>query len=395
MDPAARALRLLSVSFGLSWVAVSLTAAPGPAAWVALSGDTGDAGHFFATYSLSAAVAAGLAGRLMDRVGRKRVLVAAYLLAATGYAVAGMAVALASLPLFAAGTVALAAGAGGVALTRLAAGELVEPARRAGAVARVQVTATLGAVLGPLLLVAAALGPAPDRVAWLLAAPALLAGAVLVALVPEPRAAPAAVAAAPDAPLAWRPLAAGVLALACAQAAMVTVMGVTGVALHDHGHGAGATGLVMAAHFLGMFGLSLVVGRVADRAGRRVTILVGLGTVALGGLVVALAPGPVGLGAGLLAIGLGWSFAYIGGTVVIADVVPAARRARTLGLVDFGTALLAAAASLGGGAWYAARGLEGLGLVAVAAVALPLVLALALREAAPGRYAAPGAAPRP
>lgn len=394
MQPATRALALLASSFGLAWVAIAMTAAPGPAAWVQLSGDTRDSGHYFATFSLSAAAGVGLAGRFMDRVGRRPVLIAAHLVAAAGYAGAGLSYAAGALLPFAACTAALAAALGAVSLTRLAAGEMFPPERRARAVGNVQVAATFGAVLGPLLLVVAAFAPAPDRLVWFLAPPALLAAAALVWAAPEPmRLAHKAAGPAPrlDAPILRRPLAAGVVALACAQAGMVAVMGVAGVALDDHGYPPSATGLVMAAHFLGMFALSPVVGMIADRFGRRNTIVAGLALLAAGGATVALVPGAGGLAVGLLLIGLGWSFAYIGGTVLVTDAVPAARRARVLGLSDLSTALLAAGTAIAGGAWYHARGLEGLGLVAVAAAAVPLVLALMLKEREPGRFAVPSA----
>lgn len=142
-----------------------------------------------------------------------------------------------------------------------------------------------------------------------------------------------------------------------------------------------------------MFAFSLVSGKSADRAGRRATILVGIAVLAMGGLSVALAPGAVGLAVGLLLVGLGWSFAYIGGTALLTDVLPPARRARTLGFVDFSTALFAALASFGGGLWYAERGISGLGLAAVALVALPAVLAMGLQH--PPQSVSAGVEPSP
>lgn len=159
---------------------------------------------------------------------------------------------------------------------------------------------------------------------------------------------------------------------------MVSVMGVTGVHL-SHTQSDLVTSATMAGHFAGMFALSLVVGRFADAKGRRAAILVGGSLLAVGGLSVAFVVGAPGLAAGLLLVGLGWSFAYIGGTVLMADVVPAPRRARFAGTVDFGTALLSAAASFAAGQWYADQGITGLGLAAVAIVAIPLIAALTLR----------------
>ena len=184
------------------------------------------------------------------------------------------------------------------------------------------------------------------------------------------------------------PVALAVIALVCAQGAMVTIMGVTGVELAHAGHGGVATAFVMSLHFLGMFGLSLVVGRIAGRIGRALTILAGTIVIAVGGLGVAFAPGAVGLAAGLFLVGLGWSFAYIGGTVLLTDILPAARRARTVGLVDLANSLLSAIASFAGGLWYAERGMTGLGLAAVALVAIPAMVAtIRLRQPSGERIA--------
>ena len=373
-----RALHLLAASFGLAWVAVAMVAAPGPAALVTLSGRDSDAGLFFALYAVGGAAGGALIGRAMDRWGRKRPLVAAHLLTALGFALAGVAVQLATLALFVGGTLILAFGLAGIALTRVAAGELFAPAERARAVARVQVAATVAAVTGPFVLLGFA-----DRLdlIWFVAPPLYLVSAFLVARWQEaPRAAQAPLAVGGVESIPRAPFVAGLLALVCAQAAMVTIMGVTGVELAHPEHPAGATSVVMSLHFLGMFGLSLVVGRIADRVGRRLTILGGVVTIASGGLVVAFAPSAWGLGGGLFLVGLGWSFAYIAGTVLLTDILPAARRARTIGAVDLSTALLAAAASFAGGLWYAERGMMGLGLAAVAVVCVPALAALWLRE---------------
>lgn len=372
-----RALLLLAASFGLAWVAIAMVAAPGPAAFVALSGRTADAGLFFAIFSLSSAAGAAIVGRAMDRFGRKRPLVASHLLAAAGFALAGLGVRSRSLATFVAGTIVLAFGIGAVYLTRVAASELFGPAQRAQAVARVQVAATLAAVAGPFVVLALA---SRLDLLWFVAPPIYLVAALLVSFWrgggPVPHAERATAA---DAPIERGPFALGFLALVCAQGAMVTIMGVTGVELAHAGHAPRTTSMVMSLHFLGMFGLSIFVGHIAQRVGRALTIFFGVSAIALGGLIVAFEPSAVGLAIGLLVVGVGWSFAYIGGTVLLTDVLPAARRARTIGLVDLATALLAALTSYAGGLWYARRGMMGLGLAAIAIVALPALAAIRLR----------------
>ncbi|HVL48414.1 MAG TPA: MFS transporter [Candidatus Thermoplasmatota archaeon] len=410
-DPVARGgLARLGLAFALAWVAVAMTAAPGSVAWVALSKNPGDAGAFFAAFSAGAAVGALVGGRAMDRFGRRIVLVAAYVAAALGYATAGAGYAFGSLAIFSAGAVLLAAGTGAVYLTRLAAADLLPVNERGRGVAFVQVCATFGAVLGPTLLSLSGplgtwLGADPRSFVWFIAPPLLLLAAFVIFRGPEPlaiararaAATPAASAVAASAPASGAArvvvLAAAFATLAAAQAAMVGVMGVTGAALEHAGHGVEAMGFTMALHFIGMFGLSLVVGRLADRAGRRPTLLAGQVILAAGALGVAYVPGLAGHAIGLLVVGLGWSFAYIASTVLVADLVPLERRARVMGAADLATSLFVVLVVMGSGIVYGQRGLEGVGLVAAALALLPAVLVLASKE--PARAPAPLAAAAP
>ena len=53
-------------------------------------------------------------------------------------------------------------------------------------------------------------------------------------------------------------------------------MTVIGVALRDHGHDLSGVSFTISVHFLGMFGLVLVVGYLIDRIGRRRSMTGGL-----------------------------------------------------------------------------------------------------------------------
>lgn len=366
-----------------------MVAAPGPAAWVELSGTTRVAGAYSATTALTGALGAAAGGRLMDRYGRRPVLVAAHATAALGFAMAGLAFAGGSLLFFVAGTALASSSLGTIFLMRVAAAEIAAPSERARVVARVQVSAAVAAIAGPFVLVPLARLPVdrPDPWLWAIATGGFLLSAWLVSQAKELRG-----PAGPDAlPLvqgahtrpATGPILAGTTALVCAQAAMVTIMGVTGVHLR-HLYGGATTAVVMASHFFGMFALSLVVGRAADRIGRVATIVAGLALLAAGGLTVALLEGAIGLAVGLLVVGLGWSCAYIAGSVLLTDAIAPERRARVVGLVDLATALLTATAAFLGGLWYAQHGIWALGLAAAAVASIPIVLVL-YGKATPGR----------
>jgi MFS family permease len=362
-------------------------AGPGSAAIVTLSGKLSFAGLYVAIFNVGAAAGAALGGRAMDRVGRKPPLVAAYLLAAIGYLVAGVAVQASSLAGFVAGGIMLAAAFGTINLSRLAVAEMFPPAERGRGVAWVQIAAIFGAIAGPLLLIMSGpvgrvLGREPLGLIWFFAPPLLLLAAVLVARAEEPRtlahvASGSAVAAgAPplDHAQSARAVTAGTVSLAASQTSMAAVMGIGGAAVAHAGHGVPVLGTVMLMHFVGMFGLSRMVGRVADRVGRTQTILVGLALLASGGAVIAFIPGIVAFGTGLLLVGLGWSFGFIGSTVLLTDVAAPERRARTLGRADLTAQLCSAVVATAGGWWFAARGAAGLGILAIAVAATPVVL---------------------
>jgi MFS family permease len=369
---------------------------PGSAALVRLSGNLAFAGLYVALFNIGAATGAALGGRAMDRYGRKPPLLAAYLVSAVGYIIAGIGAQRGVLPLLVVGAFILAAAFGTAGLTRLAAAEMFSPAERGRGVAWVQIAAIFGAVTGPALLLLSEplgrlLGRPPLDLVWFFAPPLLLAAAWLISTAAEPRAIAAAMTAstipAPggvaskSAPPAGS-VAAATVSLASSQASMAAVMGVSGAAIAHAGHGVPVLSSVMLAHFIGMFGLSRVVGRFADRVGRRQSILTGLFLLALGGAVVALVPGATGFAVGLLLVGFGWSFAYIGSTVMLADASSPATRARTVGRADLSAQLAAATIAAGGGWWFARYGVAGLGVLAIVVAALPVALILRTRRAA-------------
>jgi MFS family permease len=396
-----RTLVALSSSFALGFAAASMTSGPGSAALVGLSGKAHFAGMYVALLNIGAATGAGVGGRAMDAFGRRPVLMAGHLSAAAGFLLAGSGVALGSLSAFVVGVLLIAIGLGVGGLHRIAAAELFPPAERGRGIAWVQTSALAGAIAGPLLLVLTeplgqAIGRDPLSLVWWLAPPLSLAGVLALSRAAEPmeigkeiaRAYPYA----PNTPagradvIPTRLLIAGIVALAASQAAMTSVMGVAGVAVVHAGHGAGTLGWIMMLHFIGMFGLSRFVGHAVDRWGRRVTILTGFALLAVGGGVVATVPGMAGFGAGILLVGLGWSAAFIGASVLLTDITSPGRRARILGRADLIMQLSAAAVTISGGFWFAANGVAGLGVLAIAVVTLPFVVILFVAESVPGQY---------
>lgn len=139
------------------------------------------------------------------------------------------------------------------------------------------------------------------------------------------------------------------IAMALSQMAMVAVMTMTPLHMRDHGQAELST-LVISLHVFGMFGLSPLVGRWADRFGRIQAlgvggVVIGVGTLAavIGGYV----PGLIFLG--LFLLGLGWSFALISGSALLTESVPLGERVGAQGLADVAMSTLGAVAAFSSG----------------------------------------------
>ena len=397
MDSTVRhTLHRLGAAYALAWATTSMGAGPGSAALVTLSGNLAWAGMYVAIFNIGAAAGAALGGRSMDRYGRKPPLVAGYLLGAVGYLVAGIGVQVSSLPAFVLGGLMLAAAFGIANLSRLAVAEMFPPAERGRGVAWIQIAAIFGAIAGPVILILSepigrALGREPLGLIWFFAPPLLLASAFLTSRAEEPQNLafrspapdPGVISVGTGAAVASSAITAGTVSIAASQSAMAAVMGIGGAAVAHAGHGVPVLGSIMLLHFIGMFGLSRIVGRFADRVGRLETIFTGLALLAVGGAVIGFIPGMVAFGIGLLLVGFGWSFSFIGSTVLLTDAAPPERRARTLGRADLSGQLSAAVISTAGGWWFASRGAAGLGILAIVVAATPVMLLVRLRRPAP------------
>ena len=163
------------------------------------------------------------------------------------------------------------------------------------------------------------------------------------------------------------------------QIVMVAVMTMTPIHMRDHGHGLGATGVVISIHIAAMFLPSPLTGVLVDRVGRRPVIAAGAVTLLAAGVVAALAPADsvVVLAVALGLLGLGWNFGLVAGTALLTDATPLARRARTQGSVDLAVALAGATGGLSSGFIVAGTSFATLSLLggALSLALLPLLLA--------------------
>lgn len=336
-----------------------------------------------ALFTLGAAGAAYLIGRITQRSGRRLGLGLGFAVGGVGAIGVVAAAALDSIALLFASLLVYGAGSATNLQARYAGTDLALPARRGTAVSIALVSTTLGAVAGPNLIgplggLASSLGLPALSGPFLLAAVAYLAaGAVLLTLLhPDPFLLARRLDSS-DAPEAALNTAAeprriganaysGATVMVLAQVTMVAIMTMTPVHMRTHHHDLGDVGLVISIHIAAMYLPSLVTGFLVDRFGRTpVAVAAGL-TLLLAGLVSSFAPGDsLSLTIVALALlGLGWNLGFIAGTALIVDGTVPANRARTQGTLDVLVALAGAGAgALSGlvvaGTSYAALSLAG------------------------------------
>ena len=362
-----------------------------------LTGQPALAGVPAASFGLGAALSAYPAARMMERVGRRKGLMLGYAIGAAGALLAGLAVLGGNFLLFLVGFGGMGIARGFSDLGRYAAAEMNPAAERGRAISLVVFGGTIGAIAGPALV-----APLGDLASWL-KAPALagpwFAAAVLhvlaflligIFLRPDPTelARHYTDAAARSAPIAsrvmrpWRVILAqpatrvAVLAMVIGQLVMVMLMSITALHMTEHGHGLGDVAIITMAHTLGMYGLSMVTGRLADNFGRVPTIIGGTGL-----LILACVLAPLSLATGLLALsmfllGLGWNFCYVAGAALLTDSLTLVERGRVQGGSDLTVGLISAFGSVQSGVLFAWAGFPNLSLISLIIVLPSLLLAV-------------------
>lgn len=362
-----KSLRVLVYSQVLGGAGLAAGVTVGALLAVDMLGSTRFSGLPAALFTLGSAGAALMVGRLSQRSGRRAGLATGYLGGAVGGAGVAVAVVIDSPALLLFSLFVYGSGTATNLQARYAGADLADEQRRGAAISTVMVATTLGAVAGPVLV------QPTGRLAVQMGLPALvgpfilasiayaLAAVVLFALLrPDPLLTARAIAA-PD-PGRGQPLPVaeaadpgglrlGATAMVVTQLVMVAVMTMTPLHMREHGHGLGATGLVIAIHIGLMYLPSPITGRLADRFGSRPVIVAGGVSLLGAGLLAAAAPEqsvPL-LALALAMLGLGWNLGMLGGTTLVTGAVPLAHRAAAQGKVDLFVALAGATGGISGG----------------------------------------------
>jgi MFS family permease len=344
-----------------------------------------------ALYVVGQAFGAIVWGFSMERIGRRRGLALGQGVGVIGSAIAVVAVVDRSFPFFLFGLALVGMARSAVDLGRFVAAEVHPPAKRGRAIANVVLGSTVGAIFGPLLV-----GPTGQLATWagypelagayMAGAAVLVVAAILIfgALRPEPRDVgrelarihPAAISQQATRSLAEIVRHPGVIVamvtMAFAQMVMVVPMSITSVHMKAHQHPLTSVSLVISAHTFGMYAFSIISGRMADRRGRGPVIILGSTVMILSCLMAAPSVNLLPLSVALFLLGLGWNFAYVAGSTLLADQLSPGERAKTQGFNDLILNLSSGASQIGSGVVYAGGGFGVMGLAAAAFALVPL-----------------------
>jgi MFS family permease len=363
-----------------------------------LGGSASFAGVPSAVYLLGAAFAASAWGYIMDRIGRRNGMVSGLMIGVIGNVLVLIAIGQSSFFLFLVGMVLMGITNAAVVLGRFAAAEVNPPEKRGAAISNVVLGGTFGAIVGPLLV-----GPmgnfirnlGMDELAGAYLATLILfvlsSGVVFVGLRPDPRDLGKQVAA--EYPDLTRAASAGearpifeilrqpaamvaVSAMVLGQVVMVALMVITSLHMRNHQHNLGDISAVISSHTLGMYAFSVLSGRLSDKWGRGMVILIGASTLLLACITAPLSPNVLPLAVSLFLLGLGWNFCFVGGSALLADQLSPLERSRTQGTNDLLVGLASAVGSLGSGFVFAASNYTVIAIVAGVLALIPFVMSL-------------------
>ncbi len=399
-----RVIRILVVAQVLGGVGAGATLSLGALLAAETSGSSAWSGMAATMATLGAAAAALPLAALAQRSGRRVSLSLGAVIAGAGALLAIAAASLSFFPLLLVALVLLGAGSATGLQARFAATDLATEQTRGRSLAVVVWSTTIGAVLGPNLFepgeaVAGVLGIPPLSGGFVFSAVAQFGAAAVYSLglrpdplltalrrqgserradspAPEKRGGLTILAGNPAARYA-------VVSIAVSHAAMVSLMSMTPVHLHDHGAGLTVVGLTISLHVAGMYALSPVFGWAADRAGSTRGILIGQ-VLLIAALLVAWrgADSEAWVTVSLVLLGLGWSACLVSASALLAGAVGITERASVQGSSDLVMNLAGATGGALAGPALVLLGYSGLGLAAAVLVGTVLMWTLTRLSAA-------------
>jgi MFS family permease len=362
-------------------VSVMVITLSGIVGWM-LAADKSLATLPIALMMVAAAVMMIPASLFMQRYGRK----AGFLLGAALGGAAGLLAAVAiwseSFPLFVAANMLVGCYQGFAQYYRFAAAEAASADFKSRAISWVIAGGVIAAVAGPnLVRFTQNVGTVPSALTYL----SMVALSILAILLLSRLALP--VVSASEVQGAARTLPAimkqpifltALAGSAIGSAVMLLVMTATPLAMQICGQPIAAAATVIQWHVLGMFAPSFFTGNLIRRFG--VLTIMASGVVLLLGHVAIALSGIAYLNflSGLILLGLGWNFLFVGGTTLLTDAYRPAERAKVQAAHDFLMSIAVSIATFSSGSLLNAFGWRAVNLAVLPLLAIALLMIIVL-----------------
>ena len=319
------------------------------------------------------------ASLLMSRFGRRPVLIAGVLISSLSTLCLGVAVVIASFPLFCAGGMGLGAAMGIAGYYRYAAADGLAKGLRPKAISYVLAGGLAAAVLGPEIA-RRTVDILPEFLYagcfFTVAAVQLLSVIVLSGVRIEKPHRTAGGGRPIGVFLRMPSFVVGMICCAIGYALMSYLMTATPLQVVNVARlGTSANATIIQWHVVAMFLPSFFTGHIIARLGAIRVLWTGVLFYCVTIYLAVSATGFWGYWLALATLGLGWNFLFIGGTSLVARVAEPEERGRVQGLADLTTMTTVAVASLSAGAIHSQLGWQAVSLAAVGPV---LVVTLAL-----------------
>jgi MFS family permease len=253
---------------------------------------------------------------------------------------------------------------------RFAAAEAAAPAFRSRAISYILLGGAVAAVVGPHMVAftrdAAASVAFVGTYALILALSLVATVVVSFISLPKPAEQKSGEPARPISAVVLQPIfLVAALTAAIGFGVMNLAMTATPLAMAHHHHGLNDTAFVIQWHVLGMFLPSFFTGSLIGRFGAPKVMLAGVGLL-LAHVAIALSGVEfLHFASALVLLGIGWNFAYLGGTTLVTDAYRPSEKAWTQGIFDFSVFTTVVITSFASGALLHFVGWTGVNLLAL------------------------------
>ncbi len=183
-----------------------------------------------------------------------------------------------------------------------------------------------------------------------------------------------------------RPIIIAIVNGVLASGVMLILTSLSSVILRLNSYSVTMISVAIALHVLGMFSLSSIFGRMADKWGRKTIIFIGSIILGISGLVTPLTTGYWPITFGLFFVGVGWSAVNVGLTTMIGDNTPPTLIGRMMGINQLVAGISGLFIMILGSSIAQIYGFPAVGFVNLVLSAPILLLVLKLKEPTPGTY---------